>query len=128
MPQRGIYSGDRARAPSRAGTRCARASGACRSQDLLAPAIYYAEEGFPVAEVTARGVGSRLECAALGGAERHATTFLLAARAPAAGEVFRNPDLAGVVAAIAEPTGATASTRADGRGDRRATARCAAAR
>ena len=48
---------------SPAGTRCTRDSRSCRSSDLLAPAIFYAKEGFPVAEVTARGWGSPPRCA-----------------------------------------------------------------
>ena len=57
MPQRGIYS---VTVPGAVAgwdalhTRFARLP----FKDLLAPAIYYAEEGFPVAEVTARGWGS----------------------------------------------------------------------
>ena len=58
--------------------------------DLLAPAIFYAEDGFPVTDVIAD---------AWNGAAREARrrsrtppkTFLPNGRAPTAGEVFKNP-------------------------------------
>jgi gamma-glutamyltranspeptidase/glutathione hydrolase len=59
---------------------------------LLAPAIYYAEKGFPVNEVTARLWANQRELL------RHpnaASTFLIDGRPPQPGELFRNPDLAG---------------------------------
>jgi gamma-glutamyltranspeptidase/glutathione hydrolase len=99
MPQRGIYSvtvpgvvagWDAIRA--RFGTR--------QFSELLAPAIYYAEHGFPVSEVIARGWS--------GSVKMHAehpnskATFLVDGRAPRAGEIFRNPDLAGSLRLIAE--------------------------
>ena len=67
---------------------------------LLAPAIAYAEEGFPVAEVTA-GLWNRA-LPLLAAHPNSAATFLLGSRAPAAGELFRNPDLAGSLRRIAE--------------------------
>ncbi len=60
--------------------------------DILAPAIRLAEEGFPVAPITAyfwqRGVERQLRHAP-GGLE-----LTLDGRAPQAGEIFRNPGLA----------------------------------
>lgn len=66
-------------------------------EELLAPAIYYAEAGFPVGEVTAR---------MWAGAERRTNeafkaTFAPGGRAPRAGEEFRNPDLAASLRRIA---------------------------
>lgn len=68
--------------------------------DSLAPAIYYAEQGYPVSDVVA-GMWA-------GGQERLAShpnsakTFLMNGRAPKAGEVFKNPDLGGTLRLISE--------------------------
>ena len=60
--------------------------------DLLASAIYYAEHGFPVSDVIAGAWGALAEVIA---PEPHAAaTFLPGGRAPRAGELFGNPDLA----------------------------------
>jgi len=61
-------------------------------KDVLAPAIRYAEEGFPVTEVIAHSwaIGGRR----LKDEPNFAATYLPLGRAPAKGEVFRNPDLA----------------------------------
>lgn len=59
---------------------------------LLEPSIRYAEEGFPVAPVIAgywQGGGARLRRQA-----DAAKTYLIDGRAPRAGEVFKNPNLA----------------------------------
>ncbi len=67
---------------------------------ILAPAIRLAEEGFPVAPLTARawesGVNRQL-CTALGGQE-----LTIDGHAPRAGEIFRNPGLARTLQRIAE--------------------------
>src|SRR3954464_15278755 len=63
--------------------------------DLLAPAIFYADNGFPVTDVIARyweGGQKKLAAEPLA-----AQTFLPNGRAPRAGEVFRNPRLAGTL-------------------------------
>jgi gamma-glutamyltranspeptidase/glutathione hydrolase len=60
--------------------------------ELLAPAIYYAEEGFPVSEVIAAGWANAVE--RLSQYPNTAKTYLPNGRPPACGEVFRNPDLA----------------------------------
>ena len=67
---------------------------------ILAPAIRLAEEGFPVAPITAyhwqRGVERQLRHAA-GGLE-----LTIEGRGPHAGELFRNPGLARTFRAVAE--------------------------
>ena len=60
--------------------------------ELLAPAIYYAENGFPLSEVIA-GAWSR-SLSMLSAHPNSASTFLIDGRAPEAGETFRNPNLA----------------------------------
>jgi gamma-glutamyltranspeptidase / glutathione hydrolase len=60
--------------------------------DLLAPAIAYADEGFPVSDVTAAHWASLTD--RLAAEPNAARTYLPDGRAPAAGEIFRNPDLA----------------------------------
>jgi gamma-glutamyltranspeptidase/glutathione hydrolase len=67
--------------------------------DLLAPAIYYADQGFPVQERMARlwsQFGTRLA-----NVPGFSQTFLPSGHAPAAGEIFRNPDLAASLKLIA---------------------------
>jgi gamma-glutamyltranspeptidase/glutathione hydrolase len=65
---------------------------------LLTPAIHYAEKGFPLAELTARGWKSAEKFT-----EPNArATFLVDGRAPKAGEVFRNPQLARTLKRIAD--------------------------
>jgi len=68
--------------------------------DLLAPAIHYANEGFPVAEITAGLWARSLEL--LQAEPRASRTFLVDGRVPAAGSIFRNPDLARSLTRIAE--------------------------
>jgi gamma-glutamyltranspeptidase/glutathione hydrolase len=67
---------------------------------VLAPAIRLAEEGFPVAPITAyfwdRGVERQLRHA-LGG-----LALTIDGRAPRPGEIFRNPDLANTFRIVAE--------------------------
>jgi len=59
---------------------------------ILAPAIHYAQEGFPVSEIDARmWEASTSELALDPGA---GATYLPGGHAPAAGQLFRNPDLA----------------------------------
>jgi gamma-glutamyltranspeptidase/glutathione hydrolase len=59
---------------------------------VLSPAIRHAEEGFPVTEWVASGWARGVEL--IRRDDNAACTFLIKNRAPAAGEVFRNPDLA----------------------------------
>ena len=67
--------------------------------DLLAPAIRYADEGFPVSDVIAahwEGLTNKLAC------EPNAEDLYLPdGRAPRAGEMFRNPELAASLRRIA---------------------------
>ncbi|TAK17896.1 MAG: gamma-glutamyltransferase [Acidobacteria bacterium] len=74
--------------------------GALPFSETLAPAIYYATEGFPVTEVISRywASGERK----LGADPNSAKTFLPNGHALKEGEIFRNPDLAGSLKLIAE--------------------------
>src|SRR5262249_45468956 len=89
MPQRGIYSVTVPGAVDGWSKLLAR-FGHKQLRDVLAPAIQYAEEGFPVTEIFASYWADsekylRTNQAAL-------KTFLPADRAPRTGEIFRNPD------------------------------------
>src|SRR5262249_16236222 len=66
--------------------------GALPFSELLAPAIFYAREGFPVSEVIA-GNWTASE-AVLSEHRNSAHTFLIDGRAPEPGQIFHNPDLA----------------------------------
>jgi gamma-glutamyltranspeptidase/glutathione hydrolase len=71
-------------------------------EQILAPAIRYAREGFPVTEVIAMGWQPGAET--LKAYQAHAgfaETFMPAGRAPKHGETFRNPALAGTLEQIA---------------------------
>jgi gamma-glutamyltranspeptidase/glutathione hydrolase len=76
-----------------------RAHGSIPLAQALAPAIRYAREGFPLSEIVAaqwQAVAPRLA------ADPEAARVLLPeGRAPAAGEIFRNPDLASTLEQIA---------------------------
>ena len=69
-------------------------------QEILAPAIHYAEEGFPVTEIVAQGWLNSVEKLR----EHHTTaqTYLIDRRPPRTGEIFRNPGLAQSLRRIAE--------------------------
>src|SRR5262245_11105940 len=69
-------------------------------KDLLAPAIGYARDGFPVTEVIAEGWAANAKL--LKDYPNFAETFMPNGHAPAKGEVFRNPLLANTLSAIAE--------------------------
>ena len=60
--------------------------------EVLAPAIHYAKDGFPVPELDAEYWTSSEE--KLKTDPNAAKTFLIDGRAPKLGEIFRNPDLA----------------------------------
>lgn len=67
---------------------------------ILAPAIAYAEDGFPVSEVIADSwQGSAPSLAAI---PSSAACFLPEGKPPGVGEVFKNPDLARTLRAIAK--------------------------
>lgn len=78
-------------------------------EKLFEPAIAYAEEGFPVAPVTAGGWGSTARNYAQNntGPEFAGwfTTFAPGGAAPRAGEIWRSPDHARTLRAIAESNG-----------------------
>jgi gamma-glutamyltranspeptidase/glutathione hydrolase len=101
MPQRGVYS---ITVPGVvAGWHALREKfGKLEFNQLLAPAIYYAEEGFPLSEVTAGHWSGSLKF--LSAHPNSAKTFLVdnGTRTPRAGEVFKNPDLARSLRRIAE--------------------------
>lgn len=65
---------------------------------ILTPAIEYAEQGFPVSEVIAHGWQSGQRLAKYPG---FAETFLPQGRPPSKGEIFRNPRLANTLRMIA---------------------------
>jgi len=66
---------------------------------VLKPAIDYANQGFPVSELIAYYWAAGRRLARYPG---FADTFLLNGKAPAKGEIFRNPKLASTLEAIAE--------------------------
>jgi len=69
-------------------------------KELLAPAISYARNGFPVTEIIAEGWERNAKV--LAKYPGFADTYMPNGRAPAKGEVFRNPLLANTLSAIAE--------------------------
>jgi gamma-glutamyltranspeptidase/glutathione hydrolase len=73
--------------------------GRMNMEDILAPAIEYAEEGFPVTEVIAHywELGSRR----LKDQPNFASLYMPGGRAPRKGEIFSNPDLAATYTRIA---------------------------
>jgi gamma-glutamyltranspeptidase/glutathione hydrolase len=99
MPSRGIYS---VTVPGVvAGWDALRSRlGSLPFSDILAPAIFYAENGFPLSEVIARGWARSQQM--LASHPNSKKTFLIEGRAPKAGEVFRNPDLAASLRLIAQ--------------------------
>ncbi len=98
MPQAGIYS---VTVPGAvAGWDMLRAKfGTMPLDRILTPAIYYAENGFPVTEIIGAGwQGSTKKLSANKGAK---DTYLPDGRAPKVGEMFRNRDLAASLRLIA---------------------------
>ncbi|HXG51149.1 MAG TPA: gamma-glutamyltransferase [candidate division Zixibacteria bacterium] len=68
--------------------------------ELLQPAVFYAENGFPVAEPTAESW--RESEALLRADEGAALNYLVGGRAPRAGEIFRNPRMGKTLRCIAD--------------------------
>ena len=68
--------------------------------DLLAPAIFYADNGFPVSDVIADAWAGQVR--KLSAEPNAAAVYLVNGRAPKAGEIFKNPLLAGSLRLIAE--------------------------
>ena len=79
---------------------CLTTYGTISLEQALAPAIFYAEDGFPVHEVAAQQWERSL--AKLGRNEESSKVYLPQGRAPRPGEVFHNPDLALTLRLIAE--------------------------
>ena len=69
-------------------------------KELLAPAIAYARNGFPVTEVIAEGWA--LNAKSLKDYPNFADVYMPNGRTPQKGEIFRNPQLADTLAKIAE--------------------------
>jgi gamma-glutamyltranspeptidase/glutathione hydrolase len=69
-------------------------------KDILQPTVHYAREGFPVTEVIAYFWGRNAEV--LEEYENFPEVFMPEGRAPKAGEIFRNPQLANTMEKIAE--------------------------
>src|SRR5436190_8292947 len=91
MPQNGIYS---VTVPGAvAGWDALRSRfGTKPFSEILAPAIYYAENGFPITEVIGKSWAGSVN--KLSQQANSAKTYLIDGKAPAIGSVFRNPDLA----------------------------------
>ncbi len=69
-------------------------------KEVLAPAIRYANEGFPVSELIAHYW--QRSAKVLGEYPGFSETFLPGGQAPAKGQIFRNPSLANTLSMIAE--------------------------
>ena len=77
--------------------------GRVRLETILSAAIAHAEEGYPVSEIMSLEWAGSVDALQT---NRNATaTYLPAGHAPAAGELFRNPDLARTLRAIARDGG-----------------------
>jgi gamma-glutamyltranspeptidase/glutathione hydrolase len=71
-------------------------------KDLFQAAIAYADDGFPVTEAIVEAWSTQGEVKKLKADPESARVFLAKGRAPAEGDVFRNPDLAKAYRLIAE--------------------------
>lgn len=98
MPQRGIHS---VTVPGavHGWTTLLNSYGTKKLGDVLRAAIRHAEEGFPVAELTAEQW--KESEARLKADEGAALNYLIDGRTPKAGEIFRNPRMAATLKAIA---------------------------
>jgi gamma-glutamyltranspeptidase/glutathione hydrolase len=67
--------------------------------DVLAPAVFYAEEGYPLSDIVAERWAAYADKLAADASA--SATFLVDGRAPRAGELFANPSLARSLRAIA---------------------------
>ena len=83
-----------------AGRRCLDRYGTKKLRDVLQPAIHYAEDGFPVAELTAESWHESE--ASLKNDEGAAINYLIDGRTPKAGEIFKNPRMAKTLRRIAD--------------------------
>jgi gamma-glutamyltranspeptidase/glutathione hydrolase len=69
---------------------------------LLAPAIFYAEKGFPLTEIIAESWGSHASVELLRAHPNSKATYLPGGNPPRTGDIFRNGDLAQSLRLIAE--------------------------
>src|SRR6266849_2780591 len=69
-------------------------------ETLLKPAIYYAEEGFPVTELISAGWKNAEKLTSLNAAFKQ--TFLPGGHGPNVGDIFRNPDVGRSLRRVAE--------------------------
>ena len=74
--------------------------GAKKFPEVLAPAIHYAKDGFPVPELAAEYWAEEIK--KLNADPNAAATFLPGGNAPKLGEIFRNPDLAHSLQLVAD--------------------------
>jgi len=79
-------------------------------KDLFQPAIFYADKGYPVPELISAFWAEAPQIFAKDPEGQH--VYLLNGQPPAVGQIFRNPDLAKALRAIAE-TGASAFYRGE---------------
>jgi gamma-glutamyltranspeptidase / glutathione hydrolase len=99
MPQQGIHAVTVPGAVS-GWTALHEKFGKASLESILAAAIHHAEHGYPVSEITALEWGGSVPV--LRGDPNAGVTYLPDGRPPAAGEIFRNPDLARTLRAIAK--------------------------
>jgi gamma-glutamyltranspeptidase/glutathione hydrolase len=99
MPQRGIHSVTVPGAVHGWGT-LLNSYGTKSLRDVLQSAIRHAEEGFPVAELTAQSW--RESQTSLLADQGASINYLIAGNTPRAGEIFKNPRMAGTLRRIAE--------------------------
>ena len=76
--------------------------GKMKMADLLAPAIRYAEEGFPVSELIAYYMGRSVPYYMKQGFPNVEETYTVNGKAPVKGQVFKNPLLAGTYRTLAK--------------------------
>lgn len=74
--------------------------GTKKFSEVLAPAIHYAKDGFPVPELDAEYWAE--EAKKLNADPNAAATFLIDGRTPGVGEIFRNPDVAHSLQLVAD--------------------------
>jgi gamma-glutamyltranspeptidase / glutathione hydrolase len=74
--------------------------GTKKFSEVLAPAIHYAKDGFPVPELDAEYWAE--EDKKLHGDPKAAATFLIDGHTPSVGEIFRNPDVAHSLQLVAD--------------------------
>ncbi len=76
--------------------------GKLKMDEVLAPAIRYAEEGFPVSELVAYYMGRSVPYYISQGFPNVKETYTIDGKAPDKGDVFRNPALAGTYRTLAK--------------------------